>query len=252
MQLIKSQDLKVPHGNSFVWRYMDWDKFKQVLENSSLFFANAQQLSDQYEVTFPESSIVKKQKKFKSKGLRHRCSKEEMDSRYRGIGLKKEQVLINCWSVNRYESYALWKIYLGGNKNGVAIQSTVSSLREAVVIGNDDYPEEFFIGEVQYKKHLNPDELSKNLIITTKKPFYDFEKELRLFIITDKSSKGAKAPPYDTNKGRKVRVDLPVLINRVFISPFADEDFKKKVKKNILKIKGLSGVAIKDSEIRDR
>lgn len=55
----------------------------------------------------------------------------------------KELVLINCWSINPHENYALWKIYLGDEKNCVTIKSTVSKLSKSVVYGKDSYPEEF-------------------------------------------------------------------------------------------------------------
>ncbi len=49
-----------------------------------------------------------------------------MASFYWSTNPMKELVLINCWSINPHESYALWKIYLGGEKNGVAVRSTIS------------------------------------------------------------------------------------------------------------------------------
>ena len=164
------------------------------LNDSSLFFPNAIKLSAQYEVAVPKSSISKKRDELKSKGLTGRDLEEEMASFYWHTNPMKDLVLINCWSVNPHESYALWKIYLGGEANGVAIRSTVSNLRKAVEKGNDSYPEEFFIGKVQYKKHLNHDELSRLSIITTKKPFYDFEKELRLFVLNYPLSEGGEIP----------------------------------------------------------
>jgi hypothetical protein len=63
-----------------------------------------------------------------------------MASFYWNTNPMKDLVLINCWSVNQYENYALWKIYLGGEKNGVAIKSTVSKLRKSVELGMDSYP----------------------------------------------------------------------------------------------------------------
>ena len=251
MKLKKSDYLDVPHGNSTVWRYMNLWKLDKLLSDSALFFPNAIKLSDQYEVAVPRSSITKKRNELESKGITGRDLEDEMASFYWQTNPMKELVLINCWSVNQYESYALWKIYLGGNKNGVAIRSTVSNLRKSVEKGNDSYPEDFFIGKVKYKKHLNNNELSRFSVITTKKPFYDFEKELRLFILNYPLSEGGQMPPYSMGIGRNVRVDLPILIKEVFISPFADETFKKDVQLKLSQY-GLSAIPIKDSEIRDK
>ncbi|KZY41765.1 hypothetical protein NH514_22670 [Pseudoalteromonas sp. ACER1] len=55
MILQNDDALEIPHGNSSVWRYMSTWKFEQLLINSTLFFPNANALSDQYEVSIPES-----------------------------------------------------------------------------------------------------------------------------------------------------------------------------------------------------
>jgi len=259
MKYRKSDYLEIPHGNSFVWRYMNDKKFTDLLKKDSLFFPNANKLSDKYEVSVPDSVIIKKRKELESSGLYGRELEEEMASFYWYANPMKDLVLINCWSINQHESYALWKIYLGGEKNGVAIKSTVSKLKKSVQIGNDIYPEEFFMGKVKYKKHLNPDELSRLSVITTKKPFYDFERELRLFILNYPMSEGGTETPYDMTIGRSVKVDLDVLVKEIYISPFADESYKNKVQRlieNSLSVKSNSinydGITVKESEIRDQ
>jgi hypothetical protein len=68
MKYQKSEYLEVPHGNSAVWRYMNTWKFLQFLENSSLFFPNANKLTDQYEVSLPDTVEKKKKKSYKGRG----------------------------------------------------------------------------------------------------------------------------------------------------------------------------------------
>lgn len=251
MKYLKSDDLNVPHGNSTVWRYMNTWKFLQLLESSSLFFPNANKLTDQYEVAVPNSVEKQKREELKKKGFNGRELEEEMASFYWSTNPMKDLVLINCWSINPHESYALWKIYLGGEKNGVAVRSTISKLRRSVENGKDSYPEEFFIGKVKYKKHLNQAELSRLSIITTKKPFYDFEKELRLFVLNYPRSEGGTEPPYDISVGRSVRVDIGELIHEVYISPFSTNEYRQEIK-NLLKKNRLLNIAVKESEIRDQ
>ena len=251
MKYQKDDYLEVPHGNSAVWRYMKAWKFKKFLDDSSLFFPNANKLTDQYEVTLPDSVVKNKKEELQRQGLSGRDLEEEMASFNWSTNPKKDLVLINCWSINPHESYALWKIYLGVEKNGIAIRSTVSKLRRSVEKGKDGYPEEFFIGKVKYKKHLNHDELSRLSVITTKKPFYDFEKELRLFVLSDPRSEGATVPPYDINVGRPVRVDIDELIYEVYISPFATEGYHNEIN-DLLNGNRLQGITIRESEIRDQ
>lgn len=224
MRYRESDYLEVPHGNSFVWRYMNMRKFKDLLENRALYFPNANKLTDQYEVTVPNHVMDDKREMLRKEGLSGRDLEEELASYYFQTNPMKDLVLINCWSVSSDESYALWKIYLGGEKNGVAIRTTVSKLKNAVVNGFDSFSEDFFIGKVKYRSRLKHDELSRFNVITTKKPFYDFEKELRLFIINYPRSEGGYETPYKMSVGRHVQVDLRALIQRIYISPFADEN----------------------------
>lgn len=251
MKYRKSEHLEVPHGNSTVWRYMNTWKFQKFIENSTLFFPNANKLTDQYEVSLPDSVEQSKRAELKKQGFQGRDLEEEMASFNWSTNPMKDLVLINCWSTSPHESYALWKIYLGGEKNGIVIRSTVSKLRRSIEKGKDEYPEEFFIGKVKYKKHLNNDELSRLSVVTTKKPFYDFEKELRLFVLNYPLSEGGTAPPYNIHFGRSVKVDINELIHEVYISPFATEEYYHEIDK-LLNGNKLQGFTIKVSEIRDQ
>lgn len=256
MKYLESEDVDTPHGNSIVWRYMAHSKLEKLVNNSELFFPNATMLTDQYEVSIPDSTIKANRKELEKTGLTGNALKEELDRFYWEHNPKKDFVMVNCWSISPHESYALWKIYLGegenlgDGKNGVAIKSTVGALKRAVQKGNDPYPEEFLLGRVKYKAHLKLDELARLSVITTKKPYYDFEKELRLFIINEPLSDGS-VPPYDIHVGRSVKVDLQMMIHQVYISPFADASYVKKVEA-LLRSAGIEKVVLKQSEIREK
>ncbi len=226
-------------------------KFESLLNDSSLFFPNANKLSDQYEVSIPDSVLESKRKELKKSGLKGRDLEEELAVFHWETNPMKDLVLANCWSVSPHESYALWKIYLGGEKNGVAIRSAVSSLKKSIQNGGDPYPEEFFIGKIKYRSHLKQDELARLSVITTKKPFYDFEKELRIFIINYPLSEGGTVPPYDIHTGRSVIIDVPTLIHDVYVSPFADSSYSRDIG-SLMKSNGLKVGALKQSEIRDK
>lgn len=251
MKYRKSNELEVPHGNSAVWRYMNTWKFEQFIEHSTLFFPNANKLTDEYEVTLPASVEKEKRAELERQGLYGQHLEEAMASYSLSTNPMKELVLINCWSASPHESYALWKIYLGGEKDGIAIRSTVSKLRRSIEKGEDEYPEEFFIGKVKYKKNLNNDELSRLSVVTAKKPFYDFEKELRLFILNYPVLEGGTVPPYEIDVGRSVKIDSNELLHEVYISPFASEEYRRKINK-LLNGDKLKGITIRDSEIRDQ
>ena len=226
-------------------------KLETLVNNSEIFFPNATKLTDQYEVSIPDSTLKSKRKALKKSGLNNNQIKEKMDQFYWENNPKKDFVMVNCWSISQHESYALWKIYLGNEKDGIAIKSTVSSLIRAVQSGNDTYPEQFFLGKVKYKTHIKPDKLARLSIITTKKPYYDFEKELRLIIVNDPISEGNVASPYNIHKGRTVKVNLQMMIHQVYVSPFAEDGYAQKVAK-LLKSAGIKVDTLRQSAIRDK
>lgn len=93
--------------------------------------------------------------------------------------------------------------------------------------------------------------MSRLSVVTTKKPFYDFEKELRLFVLNCPLSEGGTLPPYDINVGRSVKVDIGELIHEVYISPFATEEYRQEIN-DLLNKNKLQGIKIRESEIRDQ
>lgn len=253
MQFLKSEYVETPHGNNSVWKYMNHWKFEKLLSDSALFFPNVTMLTDEYEVTIPEIVLATKRRTLQAQGLSGRDLEEELAAFYFQTNPMKNLTLVNCWSMSPHESYALWKIYLGGEKDGVAIRSTVARLRKAVQSGGDSYPEEFYIGKVRYRSHLRQDEIARLSIITTKKPFYDFEKELRVFIINYPISEGGYHPPYKISSGRNVRVNLDTLIHEVYVSPFSNTGYFQRVE-DVVKRNGAkkNNISISQSEIRDK
>lgn len=230
---------------------MAHEKFLDLMEDSRLFFANAGRLTDEYEVTVPDSTLRQKKTQLRSEGLTGRDLAEEMARFHWESNPMKDLVLINCWSMRRHESYALWKIYLGGESNGVAVRTTVGSLRSSIEKGKDSYPEDFFVGQVDYEEHLNPDEITRFGVISTKKPFYDFEDEVRALILNYPLSEGGTRPPYNMSVGRTVKVSLPDLVHRVYVSPFSDSGYGRDVVE-LVKSVGLRAGQVRHSEIRDK
>jgi len=80
----KSEYVETPHGNSTVWRYMAHWKLEKLLDDSSLFFPNATKLSDQYEVSIPDSVLTSKRKELKESGLKGRDLEDELAWRVEG------------------------------------------------------------------------------------------------------------------------------------------------------------------------
>ncbi len=249
MRFNTNEFIETPHGNTVIWRYMSGLKLEDLITNTKLYLANATKLTDQYEVSIPHNTLKSKRKKLQSSGIYGNDLERKLETFYWDHCPTKESIFVNCWSISPHESYALWKIYLRESKNGVAIKSTVGSVKRSIENQVGDLKESFYMGKVAYKSYLELDELTKLAVITTKKPYYDFEKELRLFIYSQETESSG-ITKFDFPDARKIDVDLRAMINEIYISPFSDDEYSKKVTA-LLKANGLEMIHIKESGIRD-
>lgn len=129
-------------------------------------------------------------------------------------------MVISSWHINEYESFAMWQIFTK-NQEGLAIQSTLARLQEALAPENRI---EQYIGEVNYidyKKEHIPFEDSFFPFLFKRKSF-QYEKEIR--VISDVSPLQLAV-----NEGIKINVDINQLIEKVYIHPKSENWYKKLV-----------------------
>lgn len=252
MKFPRHEHLETPPGNTIVWRYIGLEKFLDLLTHHRLFFTNARNFTDGYEVSLPANIVASKRKELSKKGLTGRDFEEELAAFEWTNRPMRDLTLVNCWSLGQDESYALWKIYLGGFRAGVAIRTNLSRLRKSLEGGNDPFPEDIYVGKVQYKRFFPEKDLSRFSLVTTKRQFYEYEKELRLFILHFPKSEGGIKPPYDFSVGRHINVDLSILIDRLYLSPFVAPWFSESMKRILSKVAPFLPERIVASSIRDR
>ena len=250
--IVKNENLESPHGNTVIWRYVGLDKFLDLLISQELYFSNAAKLSDKYEGLIPKRNQDYLLKTFKNKGLSIEQAEFERQKTLKNIHDLKALTLLNCWTINQSESYALWKIYLGGSKSGVAIRTTVSKLTKAIKKGNDPYKEDIYISKVKYTDFIKDNPENRFNIITTKNKFYEYEKELRLFIFHNPSESDNNNLPYDISEGRRLKIDLNELIDEIYLSPFVGKWFDTTLIAIINTVNPELSKKIKNSEILDQ
>ena len=237
-----------PKGNRIIWRYFTFEKFLDLILNSELFFTNLTKLTDKYEGTMFESNFqsaliaAKKEKDYEE-------ARREILLEQQEINNLRNYTLVNCWTLKRHESYALWKIYVGSGP-GVAIRTTVANLKKAINQTRQEFDEDISIAAVKYKDKLDYS-FSRIDATITKKPYYDFEDEMRLIIFNFPLSENGYEVPYDMTVGRKVKVDLHQLISEVYISPFLSNAYRDTVSNTIIKLAPFLKSRIKSSEIND-
>lgn len=231
---------------------MGLEKFLDLLTNQRLFFTNANNFTDGYEVSLPKNIVRARRKRLKEGGLTGRELDEEV-ARFEYLNQPmRDLTLVNCWSLGRHESYALWKIYLGGSKAGVAIRTNFTRLKKAITVAEDNFPDDFYAGTVQYKDFLPENELNRFRLVTTKREFYSYEQELRLFILHYPRSEGGVKTPYDLRAGRQVPVDLDLLVDEIYLSPFVAPWFGEALDKIIRNVAPNLATRITVSSIRDQ
>lgn len=199
--------------NAKIWRYMSFDRYKDMLSTSCLYFCEGNKLkqNDPYEGSYLSFELLKE------------ISKEdaiEFSNKMKSCG---SPISINCWHLNEFESVAMWKIY--GEGKAVALQSTygrlVKALKKclcAVRIG-----EVFYIvpGKESFKTE-GPETVFVPWL--HKHRGFEYERELRAVIWETQDI------PVLDDGSVLVPVDLVALIEAVYVSPTSSSDVTEKVK----------------------
>jgi len=202
-------NIKLPHPDTVVWKYLDLSKFLDLLLSHKLFMSRSDKFEDQYEGTFSEPTFEEMKKLS--------ADNPEFLAYYK---THREKVAVSSWHINEYESFAMWQIFTG-NSEGLAIRSTVGRLQKALV-PEKHYPQ--YIGEVNYidyKKEYIPFDDAFFPFLFKRKSF-QYEREIR--VITDVTSYGTTI-----NDGLKVSVDICQLIDKIYIHPKSENWYKRLV-----------------------
>ena len=246
-----------PENDDILWRFMDFEKFVNILTSNSLFFTRADKFEDPYEGYKPESiKLIQKEaaNQVKNGNTSEVSEIFDGDSQEKFLENWRRYVMCNCWYNGEEQSIAMWKIYSARN-SGIAIKTTVGNLKKSlsnesdVFIGKINYStDEAYELHYQYDLAFSPrsssvlEQLKKILYFPyfRKGKAYIDEKEVRLIIdfvpsVFDyfRSNYPEPATPDDLNTlintgfpeiwkvGKWLKVDVNTLIREVIISPYA-------------------------------
>lgn len=240
-----------------IWKYMNWASFTSLVLNKRLMFRRASFFKDYYD-TYVDldkesiDSLVKAFKQLKDQpdnflniSYTENCTncKNEEDRvlfggkpiqpfyqnetisfklTHEGLPITISDVTYCCsWHQNNEENYALWKIYLENQPEGIAIKTSVANLRKILNLQSN---RDFYIGKVNYenkKVNIFKDNESNHTIILRKKKEYIYEQEIRLYTIDEEfSDPFFYLPLYNVED----------LIKEIWVSPFAGNWFYEDVK----------------------
>jgi hypothetical protein len=207
---LNNPNIKLPQDlDTIVWKYLDLSKFLDLLLSQKLFMSRSDKFEDQYEGTFSEPTFEEIKKLS--------INNPDFLNYYK---THREKVAISSWHINEYESFAMWQIFTQ-NSEGLAIQSTVKRLQEALT-PEKNYKQ--YIGEVNYidykKEYIPFDDLFFPFLF--KRKSFQYEREVR--IITDVTENTVKL-----NDGLKIHVDINQLIEKIYIHPKSENWYKNLV-----------------------
>ncbi len=188
-----------PLDDTVVWRYVDFTKFIDLLENSRLWFARADLLDDPREGDLTEAELSQ---------LRGAASQEVAEQHVDTFRSLRREFFVNCWTAAG-ESMAMWDLYAHGS-GGVAIKSKVGNLKLAVEAAGH----KIFVAPVEYLDWKIEAPWRNNVFSQYVRKDFGFahEKEIRMMIWDAGSS-----TPTDLEAGDLVRLCdciRPVLVER--------------------------------------
>ena len=259
----KVDGFEAPSPSNIIWRYMGLEKFLDMLERRSLRFARASMMGDRRELRLPYEKIDAKywQKRREMSREKRRALDGTDWEVCQSIQARSDELrrrtYLSSWAIAQTESYALWKIYLGGSRAGVAIKSTFSALQKSI---QPSQKHTIQCARVRYTDDPNPAHLEDRHFIYQKSTHYEYEKELRLTIDYNfdpstsddpmvRMMAGAGHDP--TPDSLSLPIDSNTLIREVYLSPFVMGGFRKSFEKIVRKIDPDLQAPIRVSAVRD-
>lgn len=207
-----------PSPKTQIWRYMDFTKFVYMLEKGGLFFPTVDAFNDPYEGSYSRGNLSKR--KFIFSRAKDKNQFEELISKIKDV---RPHININCWHMNDFESAGMWKLYSKTNES-ICIQTTFEQLEKAL-------PNKIRFGKVKYinyeKDWIPESDIYYPFIY--KRLSFEHEKELRAIF---NSTEGELGNDFEqTENGYWVKLNLQTLVQRIYVSPEAQDWFVELVER---------------------
>lgn len=207
-----------PRSDQPLWRYMPFNRLKDLVEQRALYFSRADVFDDKFEGIQPGVN---------------------MDSGV--VGLRREFTFINCWFQGPTESNVMWRSY--APSDGVLIRTSYRHLHDSLC----PFEEPVYIGKVKYFNYktyfsdtrhtgwrpLWDRELGSLSLYFCKRLEFVSENEVRAVVQYPIPDDFEYEPPAE--RGVLVPVNLGDLIERVIANPQADKRFLISLESLLLK-----------------
>lgn len=210
----KNDNMYFVADDVLLWKYMSFSKFVNLL-SGNLYFNRIDSFEDVFEGHFPD-----------------RIKKGLENSQYRNIlvvePLAQHILYVSCFHASDCETAFMWHQY--SNQDGLAIQTTGKRLKEAFRITEEN----IYLSKVKYLDYAT-DFFDVNGLFSLaihKRKSFEFEKEVRCICMKMPEGLKEKQSPLDveTPTGIKIPINLDVLIDKIYLSPYAPSYLEENVK----------------------
>lgn len=208
--------------NESVWRYVDFTKLVSMLSTKALHFTRIDTFKDPFEGSASVPSLrlvhgwylrmIEKEKGLLPQNVT--TSEQLVDAQLLAAEQARKNTAVNCWHLNRYESAAMWSLYLKSDE-GIAIRSTYEKLKNSF----SKAEETIYVGQVKYIDYRteifhDPANMFSNFL--HKRRSFEHEREVRALVRN--LGRGHPNPEMPLS-GMDVAVDLDHLVEEVIIAP---------------------------------
>ena len=229
-----------------IFRYFDFPGFMDLFLNNRLLLTRVDKFEDKFEGNFTKSIY----KKLRFLSVEKEGNRQDFANIFEKESKRiKERAYVSSWSLAIHENMALWKLF-GNGKNALAIQTSVGNLKNSLQDGIRESSTNGFIFsllkkkivKIQYIDYDNHEECigllstkDKTCILGIKHLGFRFEEEVR--VIFEGEEAGREAAVSKIGEKCFVNVAPLGLIDKLIVSPLADEWFYELVCKVSNKIK---------------
>lgn len=250
------------HPDQTLWRYMSLDKFICLLSAKTLYFSVITEFgeSDPFEGAYPSNVLanlanqrrvmVAPLASFKN-NVNH--EREEFIFNYLAsrFFIARNTAVVNCWHKNEYESESMWRIY--SENTGVAIKTNARKLIECITDARKNDVKMNSVIYMDFEKcdpvHVQVSE-ENNYAPLFKRRCFEHEREVRLYYYLDLSFSEIEEKKNTNSMPRGIELDIDpdILIEEVYVSPYARETYEKSVRA-IMKSFGYGDQKVKNSTL---
>lgn len=228
--LHRNRPYKTPQSNDMLWRFIDLAKFISLLKESALYLTRVDQFLDPFECAIGVIDDKPRYDAFYLNFCKHAVATAPIEDKtkltpeyvqknaerlFKDIAewnqRNRVKSFVSCWHKNTAESEAMWQLYVKDLTQGIAIQTTYTKLYNAL-----NREPEISIGEVNYIDYTQQT-VYMNDVQWYKRKSFEHEREVRVLKYVHDAS--------DTCLGIKQPIDVNMLIENIFVSPFAKQWF---------------------------